>query len=132
MAAVEVRRLTGRVNDSCRGGDVEILFLTSRLAKICNSYQESVKAYGPQRAKRLRLRLDQLRAAANLEVLRTLPGRCHELIGDRAGTLSIDLDGPYRLLLEPAETPPPLKADGGLDWNQVTVVRILKVEDTHG
>ena len=28
--------------------------------------------------------------------------------------------------------PIPLKDDGGLDWTQVTKVRILGVEDTHG
>ena len=63
--------------------------------------------------------------------MRTLPGRCHELTGDRKGTLSIDLDGPYRLIFEPAENPPPVKTDGGLAWELVTAIRILEVEDTH-
>jgi len=53
------------------------------------------------------------------------------LTGDLKGTLSLDLDGPYRLLFEPMEEPLPLKADGGLDWHGVTAIRILEVEDTH-
>jgi len=85
-----------------------------------------------ERAKRLRRRLDQLRAAPVLEVMRRLPGRCHELKADRKGQLSIDVDGPYRLLFEPASNPIPRKKDGGLDWTKVTAVRILEIEDTHG
>lgn len=61
----------------------------------------------------------------------TLPGRCHELTADRKGTLSIDLDGPYRLIFKPAESPPPAKPDGGLAWDLVTAIEILEVEDTH-
>ena len=63
--------------------------------------------------------------------MRALPGRCHELKGSRKGQLSVDLDGPRRLILEPALNPLPVKDDGGLDWNRVSSVRILGVEDTH-
>ncbi|WP_229548556.1 hypothetical protein [Nostoc sp. CHAB 5836] len=51
---------------------------------------------------------------------------------NRAGQLSLDLDGPYRLIFEPADQPIPLKPDGGLDWDKVTAVEILGVENTHG
>ncbi len=67
-----------------------------------------------------------------MEELRHLPGRCHELIGNRAGQLSLDLDHPYRLIFEPADEPIPQKDDGGLDWTMVTSVVIIGVEDTHG
>jgi len=87
--------------------------------------------WGPERARRLKRRLDDLRAAPNLETMRQLPGRCHELTGDRKGQITIDLDGPYRLIFEPAENPPPIKEAGGLDWEKVTAVLILAVEDTH-
>lgn len=110
---------------------MEIVFAVKRLEKLCNSDREMVKEFGLQRAKLLRRRLDQLRAAENLAVMRNLPGRCHELTADRKGTLSIDLDGPHRLLFEPAETPLPVKPDGGLAWERVTAIRILEVEDTH-
>jgi proteic killer suppression protein len=62
--------------------------------------------------------------------MRNMPGRCHELKGHLAGTLSIDLKHPLRLLFKP-EPPPPLKEDGGLDWAQVEAVVICRVEDTH-
>lgn len=80
----------------------------------------------------IRRRLDDLRAAKMLADMRCLPGRCHELHGDRKGQLSLDLKHPYRFLFKPAMNPIPLKSDGGLDWTLVTSVEILEVEDTHG
>lgn len=126
-------RLTLRVNDTLtREPLVDILFATKRLAKQCASDPALVKAIGADNAKVLRRRLDQLRAAETLEGMRTLPGRCHELTGDRLGELAVDLRGPHRLIFEPADNPPPTKVDGGLDWQRVTAVRILEVEDYHG
>lgn len=111
---------------------MDILFATKRLAKQCASDRGRLKAFGAAAAKVLRRRLDQLRAAETLEDMRTLPGRCHELRQDRKGELAVDLRGPYRLVFEPADNPPPTKEDGGLDWSRVTAVRILEVEDYHG
>lgn len=63
--------------------------------------------------------MDDLVAALTLEEFRNLPGRCHELHSDRAGQLSLDLDGPYRLIFEPADDPIPTKPDGGLEWSDL-------------
>jgi proteic killer suppression protein len=111
---------------------VDILFQTRRLEKQCSSETTLVKTFGAKRAKKIRLRLDQLRAADHLQIMRTLPGRCHELTENRKGQLAVDLDGPNRLIFEPADNPQPLKEDGGLDWGRVTAIRILEVEDYHG
>lgn len=116
-----------------RGGiqGVEITFDTNRLREECSSFRLLVKRYGERQAKKIRQRLDDLRAAAALEDMRYIGGRCHELKGDRQGQLSLDLVHPYRLIFEVANEPIPRKPDGGLDWKQVTAVRILGVEDTH-
>jgi len=82
-------------------------------------------------AKVIRRRLDDLDAADNLEVMRNLPGRCHELKGDRKGQLSIDLVHPERLVFVPAHDPVPIKEDGGIDWKRVTSIKIVEVVDTH-
>ncbi len=112
---------------------MDILFQDQRLAKVCNNKSLLIRKHGPIRAKLLRRRLDELRAAENLEVLRSLPQvRCHELKGNRAGTLAVDLDHPYRLIFEPANNPIPRKSDGGLNWTEVTAIRVLAVEDYHG
>ena len=88
---------------------------------------------GSRRAALIRRRLDELRAATSLQEIGYLPqARCHELKGNLAGTLSVDLEHPYRLLFRPAHEPIPIKTSGGLDWTMVTAILILRVEDTHG
>lgn len=111
---------------------MDILFRDKKMAERCMNHSLSQKVYGKVGAKRLRQRLDDLRAASTLEDMRHLPGRCHVLKGDRAGVLSIDLEHPYRLLFVPAHNPTPRKEDGGLDWSKITVLEIIGVEDTHG
>lgn len=111
---------------------MDISFRSGRLAKDCNDARKAQRRFGPRRAGLIRRRLDELRAADTLEVMRTLPAaRCHELKGNRKGQISVDLDHPYRLLFVPFHDPIPIKPDGGLNWAQVTVIEILGVEDTH-
>ncbi|MEI8305495.1 MAG: hypothetical protein WCF99_00385 [Chloroflexales bacterium] len=110
---------------------MDIVFLNKRMAAEFNSLKALSRSYGAENARRILKRLDELRAADNLEVMRTLPGRCHELKYDRVGQLAIDVRHPYRLIFEPANEPTPRKDDGGLDWSRVTSVRILEVEDYH-
>ena len=45
--------------------------------------------------------------------------------------LSLDLDGPYRLILVPSHNPVPMRTGGGMDWSQITAVTVLGIEDTH-
>jgi plasmid maintenance system killer protein len=110
---------------------VDILFESADAAEEYNDEKWLVRAHNVQRAKLIRRRLDELRAAPTLETMRNLPGRCHELKGNRALQLSIDLDGPYRLILYPAHNPVPLKPDGGMDWKKVTAITIKEVRNTH-
>lgn len=111
---------------------MDIFFGTKRLREDCNDARRLVRRYGAEEAAVISRRLDDLSAAQSLEDLRNLSGRLHELTGDRAGQLTLDLRGPYRLILVPAHDPPPRKEDGGLDWAQVTAVEIIGIEDTHG
>lgn len=110
---------------------MEILFKNENLKRDCTEDRWMRRAWGSNRSQVLRRRLDQLRASDSLEQMKLVHRRCHELKGDRAGQVSLDLDGGYRLLLESAADPPPRKPDGGLDWSRVTAVRIIAVEDTH-
>jgi plasmid maintenance system killer protein len=110
---------------------MEIVFACGGEAADWNDSKRLLRLHNAQRAKIIRRRLDDLKAAANLQVMRALPGRCHELKGVRKGQLSLDLDGPYRLLFQPAHDPLPTKQDGGLDWEQVTTIALIGVVDTH-
>lgn len=110
---------------------MDILFRERKFERQCNQYSLLVCAHGEVRARLIRKRLDALRAATNLEDLRNIPGRLHQLKGDRKGQLSLDLDQPYRLVLVPNHNPVPVTPDGGMDWSRITAVKILGIEDTH-
>lgn len=75
--------------------------------------------------------MDDLRAAVCLDDMRHLAGRCHELKGERRGHLALELHEGWRLVFKPAEDPPPLKEDGGLDWRQVLAIHVVDIVDYH-
>jgi proteic killer suppression protein len=110
---------------------MEIAFRTERLRRDCTEAKWMQRRWGANRSGFIRRRLDQLHAAENLEQVRLVHRRTHELKGNREDLISLDLDGSWRLLIEPAEDPPPRKGDGGLDWSLITAVRVVVVEDTH-
>ena len=91
-----------------------------------------IREFGKICARKIKARLDDLQAAAALEDMRNLAGRCHELKGDRKGQLSLDLQHPRRLIFVPGGDKVATKEDGGLDWGSVSAVEIIGVEDTHG
>ena len=111
---------------------MDILFRSGKLQKICNSDKERAKKFGDRQAKRLKRRLDDLRAAKSLaDIPRTPPFRCHELKLNRAGQISVDLEHPYRLIFVVANDPVPKRSDGGLDWEMVTAIEIVEVTDEY-
>lgn len=111
---------------------MEVHFATKKLADALSQDRCRVRTYGTAVAKRIQVRLSQLASASDLETMRTLPGRCHELRQDRRGQLAIDVSDHLRLILTPTIDPPPTRDDGGLDWRAVTEVTILEVTDYHG
>jgi len=84
---------------------VEIAFRTEALRKLCNDSKVLRRKYGPE---------------------------CHELKGDLAGFLAVDIHKGYRIVFKPGNEPRPTKPDGGLDWVGVTAVVIERIEDYHG
>lgn len=111
---------------------MEVVFKSNKLRKKCNSLKEAQKKWGTRQGVLILRRLNEMMAAVNLRDLKLVHPRCHDLKGSRGGQWSVDLVHPYRLLFEPANEPLPLLKDGGLDISQVTIVRILEVQDTHG
>jgi plasmid maintenance system killer protein len=110
---------------------LKILFQDPNFRDECNDFKLLKRRKGELRAKKIRLRLDDMADARNLSAMKLLPGRCHELTGNHHGHLSLDLDHPWRLIIEPADIPPAVKADGGLDWDNIQIIRVLGIEDTH-
>lgn len=110
---------------------MKVSFANRQLERLCESGRKLQRTHGAACTKKLLTRFADLEAAASLEQMRGLPGRCHELGADRDGELAIDLAGGKRLILEPDGDPPPEKEDGGLDWTKVDAVRLVEIVDYH-
>lgn len=110
---------------------MDIFFPTDELKRLCDDDRAAKKKLGADGAKKLRKRLDDMKAAPTLAVMKSLPGRCHELHHDLKGRLAVDLDGGRRIVFRPEHTPLPELAAGGLDWSKVTAITIESVEDYH-
>ena len=70
------------------------------LGKLVDDRQKLESKYGKIKAERLLSRLDDLLVTDDITDLQNLPGRYHELKGDRSGQWACDLEHPYRLILE--------------------------------
>lgn len=111
---------------------MDIAYNSKKMGKIFNSERTLIREYGPERARKIRMRQDFLRAAANLsQVPVSPPTRRHELKGDRKGQFAVDLTGNYRLVFEPNHDSVPRKEDGGFDLEGITAITIISVEDYH-
>lgn len=111
---------------------MDIIFKTTKLAKECNEFRLLQKVYGERRARLIRRRLDELRAAGTLaEISHLPPPRMHQLKGERQGQISLDLDHPYRLVITVANNPVPKKDNGSINLSKVTAVMVMGIEDTH-
>jgi proteic killer suppression protein len=110
---------------------MEIVFCSKKLEKTLTDDSQLKREYG-QLAKKIRQRLLELRAAENLEVMRTISAaNCHTLTGDLAGFLAVDVSCNWRMLLTPNHEPTPELPDGGLDWNRVVSICVEAIEDYH-
>lgn len=113
------------------GAIIEIAWSDRKLEKSCRTDAAGQKRFGSQRWKLLKRRLAALQAAPTLLDMRGIGG-FHPLKADRAGSFALDLDGPYRLILQPGHNPVPSLPDGGIDQSAVTRVEIAEVADYHG
>jgi len=111
---------------------VLILFANKKLQKQCSSMKDAKKNWGARSGLLVMRRLDEISASNNLAILKLVHPRTHPLKGDRRGIWSLDLEHPYRLLFKIANDPVPKLNDGSIDLKNVTAVKIIGVEDTHG
>lgn len=105
-----------------------------KLRKAIEDENTGRKLLGPEMAKKLVLRLAALKAATSLAIFwppKSGPERCHELNGRLEGIFSVDLKHPYRLWFEPNEVHRSVRLDGRARWEQITVITLTSIEDTH-
>lgn len=110
---------------------MNISFRKKKLEKIASDYKRSQKVLGEIRARLLQQRLSDLYIASNLEDVRNLPGRYHELSENRKGQWACDLDQPYRLIFEPREKPIPTDENGKYIWVEIIDIEIIEITDYH-
>lgn len=111
---------------------MEISFKTKKLEKLANDDRKCQRELGELRAKLYAKRLMALRVAKTLEDVRYMPGRFHELLGDRKGQWACDLDQPYRLIFVPHENPIPQDGNGKYLWIEIKGVEITEISNYHG
>ena len=111
---------------------MKINFENKKLETVCNNEKLLIKEYGKINGKKIKRRLDDLSAANNLEEVRNLPGKCHELIGGRKGQLSIHVEEPHRLIFKPNHAPEATTNSGSLNWKTVTNITIIEITNYHG
>jgi plasmid maintenance system killer protein len=115
---------------------MEIFASDSKLRSALEDKKVRQKVFGTDTAKKLAVRVTALEAADSLADFwppNSGPERCHELLGKLAGTFSIDLNQPFRLLFRPVESnPPPDRSDEQARWESIKAIEIVAIEDTHG
>jgi len=98
-----------------------------KLRKQLETDKAMQKAFGANRAKPLKRRLNELRYARTLDdVERDPPPKCHELTGDEKGKFAVTVTGNWRLIFEPD---PFVK--GHVNLAEVRRIRLLELKDYH-
>jgi proteic killer suppression protein len=110
---------------------MDITFSKNKIKKYANNDTFRKKNLGAISAKRFTQRLEDLEATENLEECRNLPGKYHELVGNRKGQWACNLEHPYRLIFTPHENPIPENKDGQYLWIKIEGIELLEVEDYH-
>ena len=108
---------------------MDIHFASVEIQKLCEEETFATRKLGRAVATRLRIRLNELAAAANLSEL--ISGKPHPLKGDFSGCFGIRLDGACRIVVRPDHDPVPTLESGGIDRTLVTIVCVEFIGDYH-
>lgn len=110
---------------------MEINYKNKKLKKNLTDDRKLSKEFG-QRAKKIKLRLKEIKSADNLKILGDLPQlRLHPYKGKRKGEWSIDIKDNWRIVFTLDHDPVPTLIDGGVDLTKITIIKIESVEDPH-
>jgi proteic killer suppression protein len=129
---------------------MQIRISDRKLKRELEDDTECRRRYGVAMAKKIKLRMDALCAAESLADFWppfSGPERCHELQGQLAGTFSIDVKQPYRLLFREDELGMEAEPNAGTQaeqgnstkgkderqrWLGIRSIEIKGIKDTHG
>lgn len=108
---------------------MKVSYESEDVEDLCKKSKIASRVLGAESAKKLQRRLAELHAATVVSELAI--GRPHPLEYDRAGQFAVDLHRGKRLIFKPTHNPPPVKADGSIDWSKVSEITIIGAEDYH-
>lgn len=108
---------------------MEVRYKDKKIRELCEKQAVAEKKLGAASARKLKVRLLALEAAACVTDL--VAGNPHPLKGDRLGQFALELAGGWRLVFAPADDPCPIRLDGSIEWSQVTIVSIEYIGDYH-
>ncbi len=98
---------------------MEVRYKSKELEKVCTTAKIAIRDYGLPVAGKIRLRISEITRAESVDYLiQNRVGRCHRLVGDRAGQYAMDLAQPYRLIFIIQE-------------NQIQFAEIQDITDYH-
>lgn len=104
---------------------MKLEYKSKTLEKECSDFAKATRSYGDNCAKLLHRRIRELKSSDSLEdMVKYRVGRCHPLKGNLVGKFALDLEHPYRLIVEPIK-------DSSNTYG-IRIVRLLEVDDYHG
>jgi plasmid maintenance system killer protein len=110
---------------------MKIKYKSNKLEKQLSNPKEITKKFGT-RARKVNQRMQELKAVDSLFEMKSIPvANCHELSENRQDEIAVDISANFRMIFIPDHDPLPLKEDGGLNWEKVTDIKIVKMEDYH-
>jgi len=103
-----------------------ITFKNPQIHVIITNDVRIVGKLGAICAKRLKRRLDDLRAAKSLSELRSAPGG-YKMTSEKKGQFSCDLDHQHCLVFEAHKKPLPTTSDGECNWFAIDGIAIVDI-----
>lgn len=83
---------------------LDITYKNRKIERICTNAKVADREYGSQMSAKIHMRIDEIRAVDTVEeMIQFRIGRCHALKGNRKGQYAVDLEHPYRLVLQNTE-----------------------------
>lgn len=107
---------------------MDIVFASKKLERLCHDDDLATRTLGALGARKLRARLDDLRAIVNLALAPTLPGRFHTISSNPHGPFAFLLHAGYRLVLRAEGTTARRGVAYAPKLAEITTVCILDVE----
>lgn len=78
---------------------MDVKYRNNKIWKVCTDASAARKKYGDEVARKIAQRVGEISAAPNVEMMIAVHiGRCHSLVGDRAGQYAVDLVHPLRMV----------------------------------